>query len=150
MPDLVSPRLYEGTITAWKGTIASILTGWSICDGTNGTPDLRAKFVIGAADGQDAGATDGEDTVTLTEAELAAHSHAISDGNHGHASNFQRGNQNSGLGSIDDENASNALPASPNTSANGTGATLNNAGSGSSHQNMPSFYETIYIMKTSF
>ena len=33
----------------WSGTIAEAeaLTNWKICDGANGTPDLRDKFVLG-------------------------------------------------------------------------------------------------------
>lgn len=37
-----------GFITLWWGSLASIPTGWQICDGTNGTPDLFLKMVIGA------------------------------------------------------------------------------------------------------
>lgn len=38
----------SGLISLWKGTIASIPSGWLLCDGTNGTPDLRNRFVVGA------------------------------------------------------------------------------------------------------
>lgn len=38
----------HGIIVMWSGTILTIPTGWALCDGTNGTPDLRAKFVRGA------------------------------------------------------------------------------------------------------
>ena len=37
-----------GVIVMWSGSIASIPTGWLICDGTNGTPDLRNRFIVGA------------------------------------------------------------------------------------------------------
>ena len=37
-----------GSIVIWSGTIANIPTGWQLCDGTNGSPDLRDKFVVGA------------------------------------------------------------------------------------------------------
>ena len=38
----------QGSIVLWgKETVPS---GWAICDGTNGTPDLRNNFVIGAGD----------------------------------------------------------------------------------------------------
>ena len=37
-----------GGIIMWSGTIATIPTGWSLCNGTNNTPDLRNKFVVGA------------------------------------------------------------------------------------------------------
>ena len=43
----------SGAIVMWRGTIASIPLGWQLCDGTNGTPDLRDKFIVGA--NQDAG-----------------------------------------------------------------------------------------------
>ena len=39
-----------GIIAIWSGSIASIPTGWKICDGNNGTPDLRNRFVVGAGD----------------------------------------------------------------------------------------------------
>ncbi|MBA7685416.1 hypothetical protein ES703_93840 [subsurface metagenome] len=37
-----------GIIVIWHGPIADIPPGWSLCDGTNGTPDLRDRFIIGA------------------------------------------------------------------------------------------------------
>ena len=37
-----------GGIIMWSGTIASIPSGWKLCNGSNGTPDLRDKFVVGA------------------------------------------------------------------------------------------------------
>ena len=37
-----------GGIIMWSGTIATIPSGWVLCDGTNSTPDLRNRFVIGA------------------------------------------------------------------------------------------------------
>ena len=39
-----------GLIAIWKGSIATIPTGWALCDGNNGTPDLRDKFIVGAGD----------------------------------------------------------------------------------------------------
>lgn len=40
--------LAYGTIVIWSGSIASIPAGWLLCDGNNGTPDLRDKFLVGA------------------------------------------------------------------------------------------------------
>jgi hypothetical protein len=37
-----------GMIIMWSGLLADVPAGWSICDGTNGTPDLRNRFVRGA------------------------------------------------------------------------------------------------------
>ena len=65
-----------GSIMIWSGSVANIPTGWQLCDGTNGSPDLRDKFVIGAGnnynvDDEGGSATDtvnisGSDTVTIT------------------------------------------------------------------------------------
>ncbi len=52
--------LPAGIIVMWSGTLANIPSGWHICDGTEGTPDLRDKFVKGAASGQNPGATGGD------------------------------------------------------------------------------------------
>lgn len=37
-----------GGIIMWSGTIATIPSGWALCNGSNGTPDLRNKFIVGA------------------------------------------------------------------------------------------------------
>ena len=44
----ISGNVPIGGIIMWSGTIATIPTNWALCDGTNGTPDLRDKFVVGA------------------------------------------------------------------------------------------------------
>lgn len=49
MPIILSvPKLALGVIGYWSGSVETIPSGWSLCDGTNGTPDLRDKFVIGS------------------------------------------------------------------------------------------------------
>lgn len=39
-----------GCIVAYHGAIVDIPDGWALCDGNNGTPDLRNQFVVGAGD----------------------------------------------------------------------------------------------------
>lgn len=39
--------LVVGEIKPWYGDVANLPTGWYICDGTNGTPDLRGRFLVG-------------------------------------------------------------------------------------------------------
>jgi hypothetical protein len=56
----------SGAIVMWSGTVASIPQGWLLCDGQNGTPDLRDRFIKGAAAGQNPGATGGSATHTHT------------------------------------------------------------------------------------
>ena len=57
----------KGTIVLWSGTIATIPNGWVLCDGTNGTPDLRNRFVVGAGDEYSVGDKGGVKTYTLIE-----------------------------------------------------------------------------------
>ncbi len=38
----------RGVIVMWSGLIRDIPSGWGLCDGTLGTPDLRDRFVVGA------------------------------------------------------------------------------------------------------
>lgn len=81
-----------GTIMMWYGAIGGIPAGFQICDGTNGTPDLRDKFVVGAGGAYANGATGGAASVTsgaggahtpvvlataLTVDELPAHTHRL-------------------------------------------------------------------------
>jgi hypothetical protein len=67
-----------GIITMWYGTSVNVPVGWSICDGTNGTPDLRSRFVHGAQSDGEVGTLTGG-TVTGNS---GAHSHGGSTGAH--------------------------------------------------------------------
>jgi len=58
--------LPTGIITIWSGSVASIPPGWTLCDGTNGTPDLRYRFILGAGGGFPPGTTSGSSTHTHT------------------------------------------------------------------------------------
>jgi len=51
--------LPTGIITLWYGSIVSIPAGWVICDGNNGTPNLRDKFIVGAGSTYAVGANGG-------------------------------------------------------------------------------------------
>ncbi len=55
-----------GIICMWGGLVADIPVGWNLCDGTNGTPDLRSRFIKGAAPAQEPGGTGGSETHTPT------------------------------------------------------------------------------------
>lgn len=70
-----------GLIAMWSGTIATIPSGWGLCDGAGGRPDLRDKFVRGAAAGANAGTLGGVDSTTHVSG--GSHTHnAIADHPH--------------------------------------------------------------------
>ena len=48
-----------GVIVMWSGTLATIPSGWALCDGSNGTPNLTEKFIYGVSAGQNPGPTGG-------------------------------------------------------------------------------------------
>jgi hypothetical protein len=50
-----TPVSWIGEIRIHSGSLASIPTGWHLCDGTNGTPDLRDRFVVGAGNSRHGG-----------------------------------------------------------------------------------------------
>jgi microcystin-dependent protein len=74
----VQASIPTGIILLWSGSIASIPSGWLLCNGSSGTPDLRDRFVVGAGTSYAVGATGGSATTTLAEANLPSHTHSIS------------------------------------------------------------------------
>ncbi|HHG85444.1 MAG TPA: hypothetical protein ENJ82_11920 [Bacteroidetes bacterium] len=147
-------QMRRGMIVIWTGSLSP--TGWAFCDGTNGTPDLRGRFVLGA--GQGAGLTNrisnqtgGAESVALSTGQLPAHNHSLNDPGHFHtwtASRQQAGtddNNNTREFSRGDRGASDTV--SKNTDTKPTGISINNTGSNQGHENMPPFYILAYIMK---
>jgi microcystin-dependent protein len=74
-----------GMIVMWNTTAKPIPSNFQLCDGTNGTPDLRDKFVVGAGTSYAVGATGGANTVALAIGNLPAHSHGVNDPSHAHS-----------------------------------------------------------------
>lgn len=69
----------SGGIIMWSGTLATIPSGWALCDGTNETPDLRDKFIYGWSEGVDPGGTGG------TSSHLHTQGNTGSGGSHSHS-----------------------------------------------------------------
>ena len=65
-----------GVIAMWSGTNANIPSGWALCDGTNSTPDLTDRFILGRASGSNTNNTGGANTVSLATGNLPAHTHS--------------------------------------------------------------------------
>lgn len=82
----IDANVFPGIIVMWSGNIEDLPDGWVLCDGRNGTPDLRDRFILGA-DGTDIGDTGGSHTKTIAIDNLPPHSHTFTtnnDGKHRH------------------------------------------------------------------
>jgi hypothetical protein len=64
-----------GLICLWRGVVSTIPPGWQLCDGTNDTPDLRDKFVVGAGGGYAPGSKGGLINSKLTMQNIPSHTH---------------------------------------------------------------------------
>lgn len=79
--DAAAARIPSGVICMWSGSVGNIPAGWRLCNGSNGTPDLRDRFVVGATGAHSVNAEGGSSTTSAG----GAHGHAVgSAGNHSH------------------------------------------------------------------
>jgi hypothetical protein len=131
-----------GGILLWSGSIGSIPAGYVICNGSNGTPDLRDRFVVGAGSTYAVNATGGS-----ADAVVVSHTHAATVTDPGHAHNFL-GSVYTNPGSTGGASAQAQTTLSTNTAV--TGITVSNATAGVSgtNANLPPYYALCYIMKT--
>ena len=150
----------SGGIIMWSGAVSAIPTGWVLCNGSNSTPDLRNRFVVGAGSTYAVNDTGGADSVSLSTANLPAHNHSFSGtgttnttGAHVHASGWYGPRGASGEAVLFATNDS-AYP-SVNTGSAGNhshtvsvSGTTDNTGDGTAHENRPPYYALAYIMKT--
>ena len=160
--------LPSGSLVMWAGLYDSIPTGWLLCDGadisrttyadlftaigvqfgsgsgsTFTLPLFQNKFPRSPASSTSCGATGGSDTVTLTEANLAVHTHVVNDSGHVHNTGKE--------GSARYEDSLRALATASGTyqtASATTGITLDNTGSGTAHDNEPAYLEILFIIKT--
>jgi len=141
--------------TTYSDLFGVTSTQFGVGDGSStfNVPDFNSKFARGAPSSTSCGATGGADTVSLSEAELASHTHTASVTDGGHVHSLYRNNGGSGDGAVQtitgSAQAAHIIPAPPVVTAT-TGITVANSstGSGTAHQNMPSYLEILYIIKT--
>lgn len=78
-------QYFPNNITmVFSGALTAIPTGWQLCNGQNGTPNLSEQFIVGAGNLYAVGATGGTLITTLTAANLPAHNHTLTDPQHSH------------------------------------------------------------------
>jgi hypothetical protein len=130
-----------GGIFLWSGSIGSIPAGYLLCNGSNGTPDLRDRFVVGAGSTYAVNATGGS-----ADATLPTHTHAatVTDPGHFHGIDSTFGVAAGGGG----EHLIGAGTTNTDTAVTSITVTNANAGVSGTNANLPPYYALCYIMKT--
>jgi len=131
--DSVGESIPSGVITMWSGLISAVPSGWFLCNGANGTPDLRNRFVYGASVDGDVSAVGG----STTTSEAGSHTHSIPISGWSYSTSNAAGylltGRKSGVMHAEYARAS---------------ATQNVAGSGAhTHTTLPPYMKLAYIMK---
>jgi hypothetical protein len=148
-----APTLPTGVILIWSGSTGSIPSGYVICDGSNGTPDLRNSFVLGAGNTYTVGQTGGTaDAIVVSHTHTATSTSTVTDP--GHLHNLAPYSAITGGGPERPAvNAGNSGVASYNTNTVTTGITVatattnTTAGTSGTGANLPPYYALAYIMK---
>ena len=130
-----------GCIILWSGAANNIPEGWALCNGQNGTPDLRNRFVVGAGGEYAVGATGGEKTHTLTESEMPRHRHEwVGDDQ---LAGIEPGASEAIRMTSTRYDASSSLGSSWYSQVYATSY----AGGNAAHENRPPYYALCYIMR---
>jgi len=161
----------SGCILLWSGSIGSIPAGWYLCNGSNGTPDLRDRFVVGAGSTYAVDATGGSaDAITVshthtytetgTTGAAGSHTHgawsdtaALSASSYtwGSTGSFSVGATNAVSGAYTNtlnQAGVNGLSTAPDHTHSFTIAgTTASAGTSGTNANLPPYYALCYIMK---
>jgi hypothetical protein len=144
-----APAIPTGCIVLWSGSTGSIPATWYLCDGTNGTPDLRNSFIVGAGSTYAVNATGG-----TADAVVVSHNHTatsvVTDPGHVHpplngSDFFGR----TGSSQFNGPNSNGTFSATTGSAVTGiTVATTNTAaGVSGTNANLPPYYALAYIMK---
>jgi hypothetical protein len=146
-----APAVPTGGIILWSGSTGSIPATWYLCDGTNGTPDLRNSFIVGAGSTYAVNATGG-----TADAIVVSHTHTatsvVTDPSHAHNAYGHSDNYAIPGGGQQSIVSYNSPPAQTTPTASAvtgiTVATTNaNAGVSGTNANLPPYYALAYIMK---
>lgn len=145
-----------GMIMMWSGTVATIPSGWLLCNGSSGTPDLRDRFVIGARQ-DDAGVAKTNVTGSLTQtggskdAIVVSHTHTATVTDPGHTHQYKQTGNSTG-GSSFSRTGLSASYGSQNDliEPSTTGVTVANSTEGSSgtNANLVPYFALAFIMKS--
>ncbi len=135
-----------GGIIMWSGVVQDIPPGWVLCDGTDNTPDLRGRFVVGAGvktngDKYDSGDSGGADQVTLTIDQMPAHNHT------GTTTATSRYHPNGNTTVAADNLTTVAKSAGGTRYSQAHTHGIPSQGGNQAHENRPPYYALAYIMR---
>jgi len=141
-------------IIMWSGSQTDLPKGWALCNGEDGTPDLRNRFIVGAGDEYTIGDTGGVAQVTLTTAQIPNHTHQIHDGYYVERKNTKNDSSYDifpeGGGQ---EDAGKSVTGSDGTDADNTQiyyrsqTTEISTEGGGAHENLPPYYALCFIIR---
>lgn len=136
----------SGMIMLWSGAIGSIPAGWYLCDGTNGTPNLTDRFVVGAGSSYSVGGTGGsKDAIVVSHTHTATS--VVTDPGHNHT--YPGSGNTGGSGGVTILSPF-TYPQNTSTATTGISVATTNASTGVSgtNANLPPYYALAYIMKS--
>ena len=143
----VTPTLPTGCIVLWSGAVGSIPSGFYLCNGANGTPDLRDRFIVGAGSSYSVAQTGGSaDSIVVSHNHTATSTSTVTDPGHTHTSNAssQSGGPQSGYGNAGGSNATiNSAVTGITVATSTTNVAAGTSGTGA---NNPLYYALAYIM----
>ena len=150
LPAAVDPEFLvpSGAIIMWSGTLATIPAGWSLCDGSGSTPDLRGKFIYGTLAGVDPGDVGGAVTHTHTYSDLPQHNHTLTPNPHHHTYNKR---YDYGETAVPPQQSPYAWRSESTVNTGNTTLTIANAGVASPETDagstLPPYFKLAFIMK---
>jgi len=139
----------SGGIIMWSGSVGTIPSGWLLCDGSSGTPDLRDRFLVGAGSTYSVGGTGGSANATLV-----AHTHTGTTGipNQPHVHFYNRVESVGSGGNITIQEGTswqfNVDATSLNNVDHVHNFTSDSSGGSATNANLPPFYALAFIMKS--
>jgi len=146
-----APAIPSGGIILWSGSTGSVPSGWYLCDGTNGTPDLRNSFIVGAGNTYAVGATGGTaDAIVVSHTHTATSTSTVTDPGHFHNSYKSGVAGGGGDGLTVTTGSGGAQPVQSATTGVTVATSTTNATAGTSGtgQNLPPYYALAYIQKS--
>ena len=146
----VGTTIPTGMISIWYGAIGSVPSGWYLCDGANGTPDLRDRFVVGAGSTYSVAATGGAtDAIVVSHTHTATSTSTVTDPGHSHTADQPSAGSTAANGGIYYGQGGNRATGTSVTSITVATATTNaSAGVSGTNANLPPYYALCYVMKS--